>query len=52
MGLKGRSSVKEIPQNLTASLKAIPEEDSQRCFQQWQDGRAVLFTYPFYKNDA
>jgi hypothetical protein len=37
MGLRGHcfASVEEIQQYMTAGLRAVPEEDLKRCFQQW-----------------
>jgi hypothetical protein len=59
MGLRGPSfaSVEEIQQNVTTGLTAIPQEDFQMCFQQWQDRwrKCVcvewqfFFTFPFYQ---
>jgi hypothetical protein len=39
MDLKGYrfASVEEIRQNATTDLRATPEDDFQRCFQQWLD---------------
>jgi hypothetical protein len=38
-GLKGYrfASAEEIQQNATADLRAVPKENLQRCFKQWQD---------------
>jgi hypothetical protein len=39
MGLKFRrfASLEEIQQKTTVGLTAIPEDDLQKFFQQWQD---------------
>jgi len=36
--MKGRrfQDIEDIEKNVTAALKAIPQQEFEKCFQQWQ----------------